>query len=255
MWVCFRPFTKKFRSIQELIPRATTNSDHLPTIFYLGETILLLIIYWFELLEDYHAKKQHTMSELFSLYLQSRTQSTPFKMNNNAINNKKDDEQQLSSQQLQNQVDGDCWGEPQYFSNTVSVLPADRYGSYHIIYHRNASGECRDDFDENWTTSSSTSTNDTRREYDVGRQDYLEANLVANHSMMETKPESIMYDKNAGSTTPRSVQGRSSPPAFTMLDDDEDYDDDDAGFVSLFAEGACVACFIPVLHFIQFFMC
>jgi hypothetical protein len=191
---------------------------------------------------------------MFSLYLQSRTQSTPFKMNNDAVfiptqsTTNKRDEPQSPSQQVD-----DCCGDPQYFSNTVSVLPADRYGSYYIIYHRNASGECRDDFDE---TVSSSSTNGTRREYDVGRhQDFLEADLVANHSMIETKPKSIMYDKNiAGSSTPRSVQERSSPPAFTMLDDDEDYDDDDEGFVS-FAAGACVACFIPVVHFIQFFMC
>jgi len=199
--------------------------------------MLLLIFYLFGFgLEVFfqHAKKQHRM---FSLYLQSRTQSTPFKMNNDAVFIPVDD----------------CCGDPQYFSNTVSVLPADRYGSYYIIYHRNASGECRDDFDE---TVSSSSTNGTRREYDVGRhQDFLEADLVANHSMIETKPKSIMYDKNiAGSSTPRSVQERSSPPAFTMRDDDEDYDDDDEGFVS-FAAGACVACFIPVLHFIQFFMC
>jgi hypothetical protein len=163
-----------------------------------------------------------------SHYLQSRTKSTPFKMNHNAIlvptqstTDKRDEPEPQSPSQ---QVDDEWWGEPQYFSNTLSVLPADRHGSYYIIYHRNASGECRDDIDE--ATSSRAFTNGTRREYDVGRrQDFFEADLVANHSMMdmETKPKRI---------------------------DDEDYDDDDAGFVS-FAAGA----FIPVLHFIQFFMC
>ncbi|KAK1733757.1 hypothetical protein QTG54_015612 [Skeletonema marinoi] len=145
---------------------------------------------------------------------------------------------------------------PQYFSNSMSVLPADRYGSYYIIYHRDVSGECRDDnFDD--MASHSFSTTGTRRDYGVTRDSVFDFTpkksvtfLETNNSMVETEPKNnMMYDTNAGGSPRRSEQ---SSPTISMLDDEE-YDND-SGFASHAAE-ACVACSIPVLHFIQFFMC
>ena len=165
---------------------------------------------------------QNTMN-----YLLSRTQSTPLKMNNmamiipaqsnNSNNIKKDEQQKIQIQ-------------PYSYSSS----------SPHCI-------ECRDDFDE--TTSTSTNrTGRDRTEPKMSLGEYLEAN----NSMMETQPQIIVYDKNNS----RSIHDNS--PSFSMLDDgDENYYDDDhsdAGFASQ-AAGACVACSIPVLHFIKFFMC
>ena len=164
---------------------------------------------------------QNTMN-----YLLSRTQSTPLKMNNmamiipaqsNSNNIKKDEQQKIQIQ-------------PYPYSSS----------SPHCI-------ECRDDFDE--TTSTSTNrTGRDRTEPKMSLGEYLEAN----NSMMETQPQIIVYDKNNS----RSIHDNS--PSFSMLDDgDENYYDDDhsdAGFASQ-AAGACVACSIPVLHFIKFFMC
>eukprot|EP00984_Skeletonema_dohrnii_P006868 scaffold2442_cov135-Skeletonema_dohrnii-CCMP3373.AAC.2 len=99
---------------------------------------------------------------------------------------------------------------PQYFSNSMSVLPADRYGSYYIIYHRDVSGECRDDnFDD--MASHSFSTIGTRRDYGVERDGVFDFTpkksvtfLETNNSMVETEPKNNMMYHN-GAVQPVSV--------------------------------------------------
>eukprot|EP00984_Skeletonema_dohrnii_P015749 scaffold6863_cov103-Skeletonema_dohrnii-CCMP3373.AAC.6 len=160
--------------------------------------------------------------------------------------------QPMNKQKKLPQQQEDCV-PPQYFSNSMSVLPADRYGSYYIIYHRDVSGECRDEM-----ASHSLSTIGTKRDYGVERDGVFERTttpkqsvtfLETNNSMVETEHKNMMYARNKGGSPRRSEQ---SFPAISMLDDEE-YDNI-SGFASHAAE-ACVACSIPVLHFIQFFMC
>eukprot|EP00985_Skeletonema_marinoi_P007299 scaffold3200_cov106-Skeletonema_marinoi.AAC.8 len=110
----------------------------------------------------------------------------------------------------------------------MSVLPADRYGSYYIIYHRDVSGECRDEM-----ASHSFSTIGTRRDYGVEGDGVFERTtpkksvtfLETNNSMVETEPKKMMYDTNAGGSPRRSEQ---SSPTISMLDDEE-YDNYSGG--------------------------
>lgn len=198
--------------------------------------------------------------------MQSRTQSTPLKMNTNtntnkaitintqSTNNRKDAQQmqemQQQQQQQQLQQEDDC--EPQYFSNAMSVLPADGHGSYYVIYHRD-SVECRDDCDGDELTTSPRSG--TRRDRTASTENviFVEAN---SNSMVDTTPKRIVYEKNAGSSPRRRSSSHSQ--VFDFDDDDMMYSYDvdcgiDEGCAS-HAAATCVACFIRVLHFLQFFM-
>eukprot|EP00984_Skeletonema_dohrnii_P008918 scaffold3315_cov82-Skeletonema_dohrnii-CCMP3373.AAC.2 len=119
---------------------------------------------------------------------------------------------------------------PQYFSNSISALPGDRYGSYYIIYlyHRYVSGGCRDEM-----ASHSFSTIGTRRDYGVERDGVFDRTtrkqsvtfLETNNSTVEIEPKNMMYDTNAGGSPRRSEQ---SSPTISMLDDEE-YDNDSGG--------------------------
>ena len=137
-----------------------------------------------------------------------------------------------------------------YFSNSMSVHPADEYGSYYVIYHRGVSGESRDD-NEHETSNHSSLRNDSAREDDgmkySSKQNYML--LSANNSMVETETERQSKSCAHRNTT----TNQQSSPAVSELSE-EDSDNSEAGFVSYTAE-ACVACSIPVLHFLQFFMC
>ena len=150
----------------------------------------------------------------------------------------------LTKQNTQQQ-EKDCV-VPQYFSNSMSVLPADRNlgGSYYIIYHRDVSGDCRDD--------ETSSLNDGIRRYCGGERDgSFECTTTKKSVKFVTTNDrqNFMYDTNTGSRSRRRSE-QISPTSFL-----EDLDhDDDSGFAS-HAAAACVACSIPVLHFLQFFMC
>ena len=138
---------------------------------------------------------------------------------------------------------------PQYASNSMSVRPADRNGgSYYIIYHRDvSSGDCRDD--------ETTLSNDGIRRYSGAERD--DDSCVCATTKKSVKfvatndSQNIMYDTNTGRRSRRRSE-QCSP--ISILDDVDHNDDDDSGFASHAAD-ACVACSIPVLHFLQFFMC
>ena len=148
------------------------------------------------------------------------------------------------TEHTQRRQEEDCCsgGVPQYFSNSMSVLPADRNGgSYYVIYHRDVSGECRDD-------ETIISSNDGNRRHCEVERDVTFARITSK----EADNNGSMYDTNTGSSSSRRREERYY--SVSMLDDDVDQDDDSSGFASHTAE-ACVACSIPVLHFLQFFMC
>ena len=127
---------------------------------------------------------------------------------------------------------------------------------------QHSASECRDDYDEISTaTSSATSASGTERE-DRGTASsrknilLLPANSMIDSSGMASDTDNV---GNSNSSTPRRNE-RNSPAVSSMMGD-EDYGGDfhlDPGYVKAFAShaaDACVACSIPVLHFIQFFMC
>ena len=146
-------------------------------------------------------------------------------------------DKQQTEEHTQRRQEKDCCsgGVPQYFSNSMSVLPADRNGgSYYVIYHRDVSGECRDD--------------ERRRHCEAERD-----GAFAYNTTKQTNNNGSMYDTNTGSSS-SSRRREQRYNSVSMLDDDVDQDDDSSGFASHTAE-ACVACSLPVLHFLQFFMC
>ena len=146
---------------------------------------------------------------------------------------------QITTEQKKKFAQEDC-ASP-YFSNSMSVLPADEYG-YYVIYHRGASGESRDD-NEHDTLNHSSLRNDAARE-----DDGMVYSSKQNHMFLSANNgKSCAYHN----TSSRSQQ---SSPAISELSEEDDSDDSEAGFVSYTAE-ACVACSIPVLHFLQYFMC
>ena len=140
-----------------------------------------------------------------------------------------------------------CKGVPQYFSNSMSVLPADRNGgSYYVIYHRDVSGECRDD-------ETILSSNDGNRRYCEAERDGTSECITTKQADKFIATNGSMYDTNTVSSSSRRRREQRYY-SVSMLDVDVDQDDDSSGIASHTAE-ACVACSIPVLHFLQFFMC
>mmetsp|Transcript_7672 Transcript_7672/g.11113 ORF Transcript_7672/g.11113 Transcript_7672/m.11113 type:complete len:175 (-) Transcript_7672:109-633(-) len=133
---------------------------------------------------------------------------------------------------------------PQYFSNSMSVLPADRYGSYYIVYHRGVSGNCIDA-----EAASNNNGNNRRDEYGVEQQRDDTSEQVRTAPKTDVKfAGTKIYERQRREPSPRAIR-------MQVQDDDEDeYDYYDDGCASHAAE-ACVASSIPVLHFIQFFMC
>ncbi len=127
---------------------------------------------------------------------------------------------------------------PQYLSNSMSVLPADRYGSYYIIYHQDVNGDCID------AETASLTNNDSNRNRraDCGIE---QIDVTSGH--IRPAP------KSNGKFT---VTGTCLPAICMQEQDDEDeydyYDDD--GCASHVTE-IFVASSIPVLHFIQYFLC
>ncbi len=133
---------------------------------------------------------------------------------------------------------------PQYFSNSMSVLPADRYGSYYIIYHRGVSGDCID------AEASSNSNGSSSRREEHG----VEQPGVTSERQDRTAPKTNVKFIGTKIYDERQRRGP-SPRAICMQeqDDEDEYEYYD-GCASHAAE-ACVASSIPVLHFIQYFMC
>ncbi len=174
-----------------------------------------------------------------SHYLQSSTQGAMIVPSRTTTKQTK-----LLTQQQQD----DC-EPPQYFSNSMSVLPADRYGSYYIIYHRDVSGECRDDEAALLTNHTNNNGNNIREGDGVQQQDHASTQQVRT-----TAPKPNV--KFAGTKIYERKIDQRRPPAISMMqdDDDDEYDYYEDGCASHAAE-ACVASSIPVLHFIQFFMC
>ncbi len=182
-----------------------------------------------------------------SHYLQSRTQSIPITepTQSNSLQSKtqsapisESTQQQTTNMQKQQSV--------------MFVLPTEDAQQH--------SNECRDDCDETASTSSS-STSRTRRDHN-GDAIPEKSNVYLLHtsnSMIEMKTSStgaMTYDTSPGNSPRRRTQSTPVSPLRTHEHFDSDNDDDfiDTGFAS-HAANACVACSIPVLHFIQFFMC
>ena len=175
--------------------------------------------------------------------------------------------------------------QPQYFSDAMSVLNQPGGGggrkSYYIVYNRTTS-DCRRDAPP--TTSyqpNARHASPPKRRVSFHRE--ATPNIVDDLSMTSMPPKSrskldmLYYDRQTssssatgggggvGNSSPRSLY-RSSP-VLSMLDEDDVLlayssssmidDEDDInvqGFASQAAE-TCVACTLPVIHFIQFFMC
>ncbi|KAK1733736.1 hypothetical protein QTG54_015591 [Skeletonema marinoi] len=191
-----------------------------------------------------------------SHFLQSKTQSTPFSLSLSLSTRgpfRKESTQSTCNKQKQKQD----YVPPR---NVAEIMSSANRHSH--------TSECRDDHDETASTSSS-STNNHQTERDDGTTPNEKSNVVflhTNNSMMEMKPNrsgTTVYDANEGSSSsPRRRRRRrseQSSPAISAMDG-QDYngnkDDpiDDEGWVS-YAAATCVASCIPVLHFIQFFMC
>ena len=182
--------------------------------------------------------------------------------------------------------------QPQYFSDAMSVLNQPGGGgggkSYYVVYNRTTSDCSRDDADDmsavtlpTLATSSRRDAPPPKRRVSFHREATLNVDDLSTTSMppkSRSKLDMLYYDRQTssrssgtgggdggGNGSPRSLH-RSSP-VLSMLDEDDvllayssssmiDEDDDInvQGFASQAAE-TCVACTLPVIHFIQFFMC
>ena len=144
----------------------------------------------------------------------------------------------------------------------MSVLPSTEEETQHHQQQQLARNECRDDYDEIATATSSISGTAGREDRGItsssSRKNILM--LQATNSMISSSGMAI--DTNTGSSScPRRSEGRSPPISVLGSEDflggneaDDDIPIDTESFASHAAD-ACVACSIPVLHFIQFFMC
>ena len=148
----------------------------------------------------------------------------------------------------------------------MSVLPTAEEETHHHQHQQQqlTRNECRDDYDEIATATSSISGTTDREDRGItsssSRKNILM--LQATNSMISSS--GMASATNTGSSScPRRSEGR-SPPISVLGSEDflggNEADDDipininTESFASHAAD-ACVACSIPVLHFIHFFMC
>ncbi len=117
----------------------------------------------------------------------------------------------------------------------MSVLPMDRYGSYYIIFHQDVSNDCID------ADTVSLTNNDNNRKR---RDDYGFEQTDVTSEQVRTAPKTNC--KFAGTSLPANCM--------QVHDDEDEYDYYDDGCASHITE-VFVASSIPVLHFIQYFMC
>lgn len=185
-----------------------------------------------------------------SHYLQSRTQSIPLNdpTQSNSLQSK------TPSTPISESTHQTANNNMQKQQSVMFVLPTETEQQQH-------SNECRDDCDETASTSSTSTSSRTGRDHGDAIPETSNVYLLhTSNSMIEMKTSStgaMTYDTSTSNNNSPRRRTHSIPVSPLRTNEHFDYDDDDfidTGFASHAAD-ACVACSIPVLHFIQFFMC
>ena len=141
--------------------------------------------------------------------------------------------------------------QPQYFSDAMSVLSQPSGGggksSYYVVYNHTTSDCKRDDDDDMSAVTLPTLATSSRRDAppQMRRVSFLCGgdDISSPRSLHRSSPVLSMLDEDD------VLLAYSSS---SMIDDEDDINVQ--GFASQAAE-TCVACTLPVIHFIQFFIC